>query len=83
MVDNKVEEASKQEDVRFDIEYDEEVDVITEDKKKNDDQYLRNGEKKNPKHGIGMDEDVDDLEDPPSQRNKHNLEMRNLLPRNL
>jgi hypothetical protein len=23
------------------------------------------------------------LEDPPSQRNKHNLEMRNLLPRNL
>lgn len=83
MVHNKVEEASKQEDVRFDIEYDEEVDVITEDKKKDDDQQLRNGEKKKPKHGIGMDEDVDDLEDPPSQRNKHNLEMRNLLPRNL
>jgi hypothetical protein len=38
MVDNKVEEASKQEDMRFDIEYDEEVDVITKDKKKNDDQ---------------------------------------------
>ncbi len=30
-----------------------------------------------------MAEDVDDLEDPPSWRNKHNLEMRNLLPRNL
>lgn len=83
MVHNKVEEASKQEDVRFDIEYDEEVDVITEDKKKDDDQQLRNGEKKKPKHGIEMDEDVDDLEDPPSRRNKHNLEMRNLLPRNL
>ncbi len=81
MVENKVEEASKQEDVRFDIEYDEEVDVITEDKKKDDDQQLRNGEKKKPKHGIGMDEGVDDLEDPPSRRNKHNLEMRNLLPR--
>jgi len=38
MVDNKVEEASKQEDVRFDIEYDEEVDIIIEDKKKDDDQ---------------------------------------------
>jgi hypothetical protein len=34
MVDNKVEEASRQKDMRFDIEYDEKVDVINEDKKK-------------------------------------------------
>jgi hypothetical protein len=31
MVDNKVEEESRQEDVMFDIEYDEEVNVINED----------------------------------------------------
>jgi hypothetical protein len=31
MVDNKVEEESRQEDVMFDIDYDEVVDVMNED----------------------------------------------------
>jgi hypothetical protein len=74
MVDNDMEKALGQEDVKFDSEFEQANDATSVDTEDEDDhggQPRGNGKKRKPLHGIEMDEDVNNhFEDPPSRVEK-------------